>query len=671
VSSRPRVAGWAACLVLVAAASVWHAISAWGVASPWIAPDEVTYGLLGRSLWDSGTLTILGVEAPFYGIVYPAFVGLPLTVLGHENGIRALQIVQPLIMSTAGLVVYVWARRLVSVRSALVAAGLTLAAPALTYSGLMMTEVAYYPLVTLSLLLTARAIEEPMLERQSLAVGIILVTALTRLQGLVLVPVFVTSVVLAAVFERRTRVIRRFAPMLVLMVLAAGVLLALNEAESSRHVFGAYTTATDASYHVGAALEWIAWHAGDIVVLVAGIPLLATAVLVVGAARGRERSAGARALLAVSVSYAAFSVVEVGLFASRFSGTLLERNLITVAPPLFVAFALWLERGLPRPQPSTAIVCLLVVVPALALPARRLADPIAVPSAFTSLAFEHLSAWMSAAWLETIWIAGVVVVTAVFLLAPRRRPWVLPAVALILLVGASVLATRDVRRLAGDLRRDLYGSTAPDWVDRAADGRVTYVGDGSIYWNGVWIRAYWNSRVNDLVVLPEPQPSALPPHRVASPRFDGALFTTTGDRIDSPYVLASQRMTFVGTPIRSVVQPVDDSTLTLWKVDPPLRLRMLRTGILANGDFSGHARIDVFACPRGTLDVTLLGKDGSPATLSATGVPSKTAAPRPGLGAHVVVATPPSAAVGSRCTFSLDTPGLVGTTVISFVPASN
>jgi hypothetical protein len=666
----PRLAGWTWCVVLVIVASVGRAISTWGLASPWIAPDEVTYGLLGQSLWHSGTLTFLGAEAPFYGIVYPLIAGLPLTVFGHLDGIRALQVVQPLLMSTAGLVAYVWARRMVPVAYALLAAALTIAVPALTYSGLMMTEVAYYPLATLSLLLAARAIEDPTLERQAVAVATILITSLTRLQGLALLPALASAVVAVAVFERKTRVIRRFAVVLVGIVLGGGLLVALDHAGASHHVLGAYTTTTQTSYLLGPALKWTVWHAGDVLLLVAGIPLLATAVLVVDAARGRERSAAARAMLAVSLSYLLCSVVEVGLFASRFSGTLLERNLITVAPPLFVGFALWLARGLPRPQPSTSIVCLIVIAPALALPTRRLADPIAVPSAFTSLAFEHLAEWISSAWLETIWIGGVVAVTALFLLAPRRRPWLLPAVALVLLGGASVLATRDVRQLAADLRRDLFGSTDPGWIDQSASGPVTYVADGSFFWNAVWIRAYWNPRVEQIVALPAPQPSALPPYQVVSPRFDGTLFTASGERIESPYVLATQAMTFVGTPVRSVRQPVDDTMLTLWKVDPPVRLRMLRSGFAANGDVSRHAQIDIFDCRPGELDVTLLGKDGSPATLAAPGVPPNTAAPHEGVGAHVAVPTPPSAAVGSRCTFSLDSPGLVGTTVVSFVPTS-
>src|SRR2546426_698998 len=390
VKSRPRVTGLAACVALVAASAVGHAVGAWGVAAGWIASDEPTYGMLGRSLWHDGTLTVVGAKGPFYGIVYPALAGLPLTVFGLWNGIRALQLVQPLVMSSAGLIVFFWARRLVSARLAVLAAALTLCVPALVYSGLIMTEVAFYPLATLALLALSRSIEEPTLERQAVAVAAVLLASLTRLPGLLL------------------------------------------------------------------------------------LPLLATVILVIDAVRGREREPAVQALLALTVSYVAWSVIQVGVFSSRFSGVLLERNLITLAPPLFLVFSVWLARGLPRPQPLTTVACAVFVAPALALPVTRLTDPAAAPQAFTALALTHLRDWTSVGRTRVPWIVGGMAVTALFLAVPRRVGWILPAVVLLLLSGATAVASADVKRLSSELRRNLFGANDPRWVDRAAEGPVTY-----------------------------------------------------------------------------------------------------------------------------------------------------------------------------------------------------
>jgi hypothetical protein len=669
VANHRRLTAWSVC-ALVAVSSVAHAIASWGFAAPWIAPDEPTYGMLGRSLWETGRLTILGLSAPFYGLLYPAFVGLPLTLLGPDNGVQAIKILQAIVMSTTGFVVYAWTRKVASQRLALLATALTLAIPALTYSGLIMTEALYYPLATLALLMIARALEQPSLERQAVAATLILVAALTRLQGLILLPVLVTAVLILAIFERSTRPLRRFAPTLALVCAAGAILIILDYAGASKDVLGAYTTTARSSYELGPALHWVTWHVADAFLLVAGVPLLAALALIVDAARGRESSPSARALLAVVIASTVWLVAQVGVFSSRFADVLIERDLVTVAPPLFVAFALWLDRGAPRPQPWTAAVCVLAILPALALPPGPLSDRVSEPSTFTPLAFHHLRDWTSLGWTRVVWIVAVASVVLLFLSLPRRALPTIAGIVLALLVGASVLATVDVHRLSRGLRQQLSGTAGARWIDRSADGRVTYLYDRTQYWNGVWIYALSNTRIDRVATLPdEPLPGALPPHEILSPRFDGRLFMTGGRSFDDPYVLASTRFTFVGTQVAAIAAS-DQSRLTLWKVEPPLRLRTLRTGFQGNGDFSGRARIEVFGCQPGELDVTLLGKDGSPATISATGGPPRTLAPGPGVGTHIVIPTPPTADGNTRCTFSFETPGLVGTTVISYTPSS-
>ena len=166
-----------------------------------------------------------------------------------------------------------------------------------------MTEVAFYPIATVALLAMARALETPSLERQAVAVTAILLASLTRLQALALLPVLIMAIVVAAVFERSPRLLRRFAVTLGLLSLAGVLVVVFNEAGASRDMLGAYTTTARSSYQAGAAARWVLWHAGDVFLIVAGAPLLATAVLAVDAFRGRERAPAARALLAVTVSY--------------------------------------------------------------------------------------------------------------------------------------------------------------------------------------------------------------------------------------------------------------------------------------------------------------------------------------------------------------------------------
>ena len=56
------------------------------IPTPWIAPDEMIYGLLGRTLYDSGRLAIENAHSDFYSLVYPALIGGPLAWLSPHRG---------------------------------------------------------------------------------------------------------------------------------------------------------------------------------------------------------------------------------------------------------------------------------------------------------------------------------------------------------------------------------------------------------------------------------------------------------------------------------------------------------------------------------------------------------------------------------------------------------
>ena len=143
--------------------------------------DEIIYTLLGRSLWQNGTLSILGGDTGFYTLLYPGLVGLPLGMDDLETGRRILQVLQALVMSATAVPVYLWGRRFVRRRWALTAAALTLTLPSLGYSSLVMSEALYLPLGTVALWTLARALERPTAGRQLvLALAVVLAVVLPR-----------------------------------------------------------------------------------------------------------------------------------------------------------------------------------------------------------------------------------------------------------------------------------------------------------------------------------------------------------------------------------------------------------------------------------------------------------------------------------------------------------
>ena len=170
--------------------------------TPWIAPDEMVYGLIGESLWSDGTLSLRGLASPYYSLLTPALVGAPLAFLDLADGIRWAQLLQALAASLVAVPTYGWARRLVSPPWAVAAAAVTLAAPGLHYAGFLMTEPLTLTIVAAALLALARAVEEPTTWRYGVFAAWATAAAAVRLQALVLLPAFLVAVAVDALAAR-------------------------------------------------------------------------------------------------------------------------------------------------------------------------------------------------------------------------------------------------------------------------------------------------------------------------------------------------------------------------------------------------------------------------------------------------------------------------------------
>ncbi len=160
------------------------------IPTPWIAPDEMIYGIIGRTLYSSGRLAIDGAQSDFYSLVYPGLIGGPLAWLSPHRGYEVAKMLGAISMSLAAVPAYFWARSVVSKRAAVLVAALTLALPALSYSGLLMTETVFYPLLVLVCWIAARTLVAPTRRSQLLLVALVAAAVLTRLQAGVLIVVF-------------------------------------------------------------------------------------------------------------------------------------------------------------------------------------------------------------------------------------------------------------------------------------------------------------------------------------------------------------------------------------------------------------------------------------------------------------------------------------------------
>ena len=662
----PRLSPLRAGIALAALVGLSTTLRWWAaerIPTPWIAPDEMLYGLLGRSLWEDGNLDLLGEPTRFFSLVTPALVGGPLRLGNLETGYDLLKGLQALVMSLAAVPVYVWGRAFLTRFGALAAAALTVAIPGLVYSGLIMTEVAFYPILLLAAWAIARALVRGTVGSQLVALGAVAVATLTRLQAAVLLPAFFTALAIDLLLARDAPRVRRFWPF------AAGtaVLALLWGAYRLRHggpfsqVLGGYQAAGETHYSVADALRFVLYHAEYTLVFTGAVPVCAFVLLLVQAVRARP-DPELRAYLATTAALTVWLVAEVGIFASRHVGLLAERNLFGLAPLYFLGLMVWIERGLPRPRIATAAVALGAAVLVLALPVARFVSLPALPDTFTLIPLYRLGVHYPHLNLELVASVVFLVGVAAFVAVPRRLAVVLPVALLIVFAAASVSASRVVAGQAALVQPSTLGPD-PRWIDKAAPGPVAYVYTGDVYWSSVWESAFWNRRIEsvyDLLLAQIPGGFAQPS---VGPKEDGRVVTADGKGLRWPYVVASSTITWRGTRLAT-----SSAGLALWRLEPPFRMATWVQNVQYNGVVDEHAKIFAYDCRRGAFRIALR----APGPRSIRLLLNEGAFRRFELGAgdKIALTVRVSPSPGHRlCSFDLLTNAPVKTTRFAFEPA--
>jgi hypothetical protein len=649
--------GWTLLLLLILAAAGLRMLAGLWIRGPVIAPDEMTYAELGRSFWSSGRLEVLGQHVDLYSVLYPLVAGLPLSLGGSGNGFRVLTVVQPLLMSLAAAPVYLWARRLVAPGPALLAAAVALALPSLGYSSLIMTEVVFYPVMALAAWRIAVTIAEPSVRNDVLALGVIVLALLTRIQALALVPALLVALLVVALLERRVEVLSRS---LRLLAGVAGLALAwlLWRLLSGGAVLGVYAQASG-GYSAGPAARYVGYHLADLLVLVGVLPGCALALLAVRAIRRPERELAALVGVATGISLAL--AVEVGIFASKNVHHLAERSLIGAAPPLAVAFGVWVGRGSLRPRLTTPLVALAAATLLLWLPIKRLTAAAALHDGLTLVPIARLGDALGS--VAGVYGTIVAVLLVALALLPRRLLPLLSALLLALLVAGSAEASRYLAQRA-DAARAGFPEGKIGWIDAATHGRVAYLYDGEP-WDAVWQQVYWNRRLARVFDLGRASvPGPVPQQRLrALP--NGRLVDDRGRSPDYSQIVAATPLTIAGEPLATIPQSeVTQTGLTLWRAEQPLRLAWTKNGVLPDGDIPSLAHFEVYACDGGTFILTLLGKQQARVQIELSGKTLEDFELAPGQIWRGRMATPPSPS--HVCRFTIAVSGYTGSTAFIF-----
>ena len=582
---------WAA-LALLVAAGAWfaHAFAA-RLPGPWIFPDELLYGELARSIGAGEGLLVRDAPADLYALVYPALLAPAFALFESvPDAYAAAKAINAVLVSLAAVPAFLIARRFLSRLGAFAAAALAVAVPSTVYAGMLMSENAFYPVFLAAVLAIVAVLDRPTAARQLAALAALGLAFLTRPQGVALVPILLTSILLVAALDVRRagapflraylRSLGRFR--LTWALVAAGpaalTILQLVRGASLVDLLGIYAP-TVGGQQLSEIPRWFLYHVAELDLYVGILPFAAFVLLLVTQLRSPTAPRELRVLLVVTAAAIVWTALLVAAFSATPSAAegyvelpprIHERYMFYCAPLLLIAFVAWLAGRAPRPRRAAVAAAAVAGV----LPALIPVDEVGHNASFEALA---LIVWSDTPLDRTV-LAGLSLAFAAFFafLAPRRRAI---AVALVLLsfAGTRLVAETRIEALA---EHNLAAAVAGDrdWIDRRVGGHADVAvlsvqpegitSHGELFAAGlpVWESEFFNRSVGRVYYVGTRLPYALPDEHVGV-AADGVVRDASGTAVRSDYVLAP-----ASVRVQAVEVARDRAGMTLYRVRGPLRV---------------------------------------------------------------------------------------------------
>jgi hypothetical protein len=171
------------------------------IKTPCILSDEFIYSELAKSFVHHGHFLLRGVPSGVVSYLYPVLIA-PAWLAGSMHTTYLLaKAINAVLMSLVAIPVYLWRSRIAPRSYALVAAALTLLLPSFFYTGELLTENGFFPSFIFAVFAIALVLERPTLWRQALMLLAFGLTIAVRFQGIVLLAVLPTAVLLKLIFD--------------------------------------------------------------------------------------------------------------------------------------------------------------------------------------------------------------------------------------------------------------------------------------------------------------------------------------------------------------------------------------------------------------------------------------------------------------------------------------
>ena len=483
--------------------SIVYCIEAWKRVTPWLFTDELEMTQIARSIAATGHPARRGEPYSFRSL-YVLLTAPAWWIQDVAAAYNAVKFLDVLVMTSVVFPTYFLARMIVSRKWALFAAAGAGAAPALAYSSWIVEETLAYPYTALCFYLIAKAL---VTRRRWWILGAgaaALIAPAVRGELIVIPTAFALAglgVLWSSGWARRRRAAWTRGDWIGCVVLVAGAVILVSGFASRHWVQWEHVTTYNWTKH--RAFLYGDWAAGALMIGLGVLPLvLGLAALV--HVRGETRTRELRVFRAVAaggiVGFAAYSSVKAAYLSLVFETRIEERNIIYVAPLLFVGTALVLERrrvNLLALAAAAAYAFYLVVGTPFRMDVQLYSDAIGLAVLQQANRYyewtPHRAQW--------VLLAVLFVGTALVLVAMRLTSRRLLATAITAALAVGILAwnvTAQISAAAGtvSLSRELEGTLRHPftWVDDETKGKPTlYLAQGqSADQNPEWLLEFWN-----------------------------------------------------------------------------------------------------------------------------------------------------------------------------------
>ena len=574
-----------------------YAFEAWRHVTPWLFTDELETTQISRSIAATGHAARRGAPYHLHSL-YPlllAPVWLIHDVATAYSGIKYLDV---FVMTSAIFPTYFLARLVVGRRWSLFAAAGAAVIPSLAYSSWIVEETLAYPYAALCFFLIAKAL----IERRRGWVGAAILAAAVApfVRGeLVVIPIVVAFAVFFAAWSSAWAKNRRaswsWGDYIGFVVLVAGMII-LASGVASHHSQSWYSVTTYWKHRIFILGDWAA---GALTIGLGVIPLVFGLVALVPA-RGEARLRTVRMFRCVSlagiIGFGLYTGMKAAYLSTVFATRVEERNLIYIAPLLFIGTALVLERrrvNLLALGAAAAYGLYLVVGTPFQMGVQLYSDALGFSILQQANRYYEWTP-VGAQWLLIgILVAGVAVLAAATFL-PRSNAVV---TGLVVVLAVGLLAwnvTGEISAASGtvSISRQLEATLRHPftWVDRVAREQPTlYLAQGVADPNPEWELEFWNRSIVTVDSLDStlggPGPSGTP-----NITADGRVYWS--DHPDAPgrvydYAVEDWPCVDFAGPVAAVhFYNGGAATLKEWKLiklTKPNRLRAECSGIYADG----------------------------------------------------------------------------------------